>query len=54
MRTLHLKCLILIKAEISDLLDPIHTEQERCRLENGYGIHLQATSLAAAPLASLA
>ena len=28
-------------------LDPIHTERECCRLENGYEIHLPVASLAA-------
>ena len=37
------------KLEVTRLqiLDPVHTEQERCRLENGYGIHLPVASLAA-------
>ena len=30
-----------------DVLGPIHTERERCGLENGYETHLQEISLAA-------
>ena len=41
-----------LETSLSDL-DPIHTDRERCCLENGYGTHVQVASLAVTLVASL-